>query len=327
MSLSTESSGLVDSFGRTIDYLRISITDRCNLACVYCMPPEGIALRSRGELLTFAQYLTIARIAVRLGVRKIRLTGGEPLVRAGIVTFIEQLARLPYLVDLSLTTNGTRLFGLAHNLARAGLKRINVSLDSLKKERFREITRGAKLDKVLDGIQVARKAGLKVKINTVVIRGVNDQELFDFVRFAQDYQVTVRFIEFMPLCGSGWNTSHFIASEELKQRLAKNFALQAGGFDGVAEEYRLSDGIDIGFIHSLSHPFCERCRRLRLSAWGTLRPCLFSNNEVDLKPALWQEDEKAVISGFYQAVGMKPRAGVLDREAEKTKTPIRSIGG
>jgi cyclic pyranopterin phosphate synthase len=320
---------LVDSFGRAIDYLRISLTDRCNFRCVYCFPPNGVKLAPRSELLSCEEISRIARVAVELGITKIKLTGGEPLVFKPIDELVERLYALPGLADLSLTTNGSLLTRLAGSLYEAGLRRLNLSLDSLKPERFAQISRGGKLSEVLAGFEKAREANLSVKINTVLLKDWNTDEIFDFIRFAEENQVEIRFIEFMPLCGQGWNRSFFITVAEIQKRLQERYQLQPHNSSGVARLFTTETGVRIGFIPTLSEPFCHGCSRLRLTAWGTLRPCLFSSLEVDLRPLLASEaDDSQLKAAFFQAVAKKPARNPVIFEKENSENLlIRSIGG
>src|SRR3989337_2652811 len=264
-----------DRFGRKIDYLRISVTDRCNLRCVYCMPPEGIELFEKNEILTFEEMERFSRVAINLGVRKIKLTGGEPLVRKGIVDFIASISKIEGLEDLSLTTNGIFLEGFAEDLKASGLNRVNVSLDSLDPKRYGEITRGGNLSSVLCGINKALKVGFKVKVNTVVLGGLSEKEIFELIEFGKE------------------------------------------------------KGIEVRFITTISEPFCSSCSRLRLTARGTLRPCLFSTLEIDVFPLLRkvapdEEIEKAI----RKAVFMKPEWNpVLSGLEDPKKVFIRNIGG
>ena len=267
---------LIDKYGRKIEYLRISVTDRCNLSCLYCVPPEGLKLVPKEKLLTFEEIFRVAKIAVDLGVQKIKLTGGEPLARKGIVELIRKLSEIPELEDLSLTTNGIFLSNLAEKLFQAGLKRVNVSVDSLRPESFRQITGGGDLSKVLLGIDKAQNLGMKVKVNTVALRGLNDGEILDFVEFSQTRKFEVRFIEFMPLCGNGWSQNLFMPLNEIKDLIGSFYTLQPTDGNGVATVYEIEGG-RIGFIPTLSEPFCSGCSRIRLTSWGGIRPCLFSN--------------------------------------------------
>ena len=280
---------LVDGYGRVHTDLRISVTDRCNFRCTYCMPEEGLAWLPREELLSFEELERVARLMVeRHGIDSIRLTGGEPTVRAHLPVLVGKLAALP--VDLSLTTNGATLRAVARELAGAGLQRVNVSLDTLQPDRFLELTRRDQLGDVLDGIDAALAAGLApVKVNAVVIAGVNDDEVLELARYGRDHGVTVRFIEFMPLDADGaWRGDLVVPQAEILRRLAAEWPLEpvARG-SAPAERYRYLDGKgEVGVIPSVTEPFCDRCDRLRLTADGQLRSCLFSIEDHDLRGVL-----------------------------------------
>jgi cyclic pyranopterin phosphate synthase len=283
---------LTDGFGRVHRDLRISVTDRCNLRCTYCMPAEGMNWLPRSEVLTFEEIERIARLLVeRYGFTSIRLTGGEPTVRAHLPVLVERLARLG--TDLALTTNGTSLGLIAHDLAAAGLRRINVSLDSLQRDRVLELTRRDCLAQVIDGIDAAINAGLSpVKVNAVLVRGVNDDEVVDFATFGRDRGVSVRFIEFMPLDASGeWTADKVVARDEIITTISAVYPLAIAGYDNSgpepAEVFRYADGLgDFGVIASVTNAFCDSCDRVRLTADGQLRSCLFALDEVDLRALL-----------------------------------------
>ena len=286
-------SKLIDTYGREHRNLRVSLTDRCSLRCTYCMPAEGLDWMAREDLLTYEELTRVARVCVeRFGFDGIRLTGGEPTVRANLPVLIEQLSSLG--VDLSLTTNGTTLTNLAPALASAGLERINISLDSLKRERFEQITRRDELDKVLEGIDAAVGAGLApVKINCVVMRGVNDDEIIDFAHFGRERGVTVRFIEFMPLDAQGeWTNEQVVTKAEIVAAIGDVFPLEpvAERESDPAARWRYVDGSgEFGVIPSVTEAFCESCDRVRLTADGMLRHCLFATRELDLRTLLRNE--------------------------------------
>jgi cyclic pyranopterin phosphate synthase len=288
--MAAEPTSLVDGFGRVHRDLRISVTDRCNFRCTYCMPAEGLDWMAREDLLTYEELTRVARICVeRFGFDGIRLTGGEPTVRANLPVLIEQLSSLG--VDLSLTTNGTTLTNLAPALVSAGLERINISLDSLKRERFEQITRRDELDKVLGGIDAAVSAGLApVKINCVVMRGVNDDEIVDFARFGRERGVTVRFIEFMPLDAQGeWTNEQVVTKAEIVAAIGDVFPLESVAereSDPAARWRYIDGGGEFGVIPSVTEAFCESCDRVRLTADGMLRHCLFATRELDLRTLL-----------------------------------------
>jgi cyclic pyranopterin phosphate synthase len=280
---------LVDSFGRVHRDLRISVTDRCNFRCTYCMPAEGMTWLPRDEVLTFEELERVARLLVEVhGIRSIRLTGGEPTVRAHLPVLVGKLAALP--VDLALTTNGATLRSVAGALADAGLRRVNVSLDSLRPDRFLELTRRDELDNVLDGVDAALESGLTpVKVNVVVVRGVNEDEIEDLAAYGRDRGVTIRFIEFMPLDGGDtWRNDQVVTQAEILERIAAVHPIEpvARGHE-PAERFRYLDGRgEVGVIPSVTRPFCEQCDRIRLTADGQLRSCLFSLEDHDLRGVL-----------------------------------------
>jgi cyclic pyranopterin phosphate synthase len=287
---------LVDGFARRVRDLRISITDRCNLRCAYCMPAEGMAWLPRTEVLTYEEIARVARVCVeRFGFEAIRLTGGEPLVRSHVTRLVEMLAPLD--VDLALTTNGVKLAEVAHDLRQAGLHRVNVSLDTLRADRFRTLTRRDDLDRVIAGIDAALDADLTpVKVNAVVMRGVNDDEIVDLARFGRDRGVGMRFIEFMPLDAQGeWSADKVVPSHEIVERIAAAFPLAP--VDGAthvepAARWRYLDNPaqDVGVIPSVTEPFCESCDRVRITAEGQFRTCLFALDETDLRAELRAAD-------------------------------------
>lgn len=325
---------LRDKFERVIDYMRISITDRCNLRCVYCMPEKGVRLFERREILSFEEIIRVVRIAVSLGVRKIRLTGGEPLARKNIFFLIASLKAIKGLEDISLTTNGILLEKYAKGLADSGLNRINVSLDTLRPERYREITRGGDISFVLKGIDAAEGAGLlPVKINMVPIRNLNDDEITDFARMTITTPRHVRFIEFMPIGSRDlWSDEKYISTDELRKTVEKIAPLTPVRLrkHGPAKYFRLegASGV-IGFISALTHHFCDDCNRLRLTAEGRLRPCLFSETEIDLKPALrMQSSDKEIERLLRLAIEVKPEGHKIDQRDDLSSLKNMSrIGG
>jgi len=287
------SNPLVDPYGRVVRDLRISITDRCNFRCTYCMPHEGMQWTPREQLLSFEELTRIARVCVeRFGFESIRITGGEPTVRAHLPVLVGRLAELG--VDLAMTTNGATLAQQASDLSRAGLKRINISLDSLKRERFAKITGRDALDRVIAGIRAAQEAGLDpVKVNCVLVRGVNDDEVLDFAAFGRSEGVEVRFIEWMPLDGDhSWEAGQVVPGEEIVEAIDSVWPLVTENGErprdaSPAETYRYEDERgEVGVIASVTKPFCESCDRVRLTAEGQLRNCLFSVRETDLRGIL-----------------------------------------
>ena len=300
---------LVDPFGRTVRDLRISVTDRCNFRCQYCMPAEGMQWLPREDILSFEEIERFARICVsRFGFNGIRLTGGEPLVRAHLPALVERLARLG--VDLALTTNGATLRLHAAALVAAGLKRINISLDSLQRERFTELTRRDELDRVLDGVDAALEAGLQpIKINVVMMRGINDHEIVDFANYGREKDVTVRFIEFMPLdAGDVWTDRLVVPADEIIKTIGEAFPIEpVVRGNEPAERWRYSDGNgEVGVIASVTKPFCGNCDRVRLTAEGQFRTCLFAVDEFDMRSLLRSEaNDEAIADAISAAVGTK----------------------
>ena len=328
----------LDAYNRCISYLRISVTDRCNLRCIYCMPPEGVAWRAHEEILRYEEIETIVRAATDLGITKVRLTGGEPLVRPGIVDLVRMLALVPGVDDLAMTTNGTLLAPNAAALAEAGLRRINVSLDTLRPERFQHITRRGQLEDVLAGIETARQVGLEpIKINTVVIRGMNDDEVVDLARKTMEEGWNIRFIEVMPVgdgspADGGWH-DRVVTGQEVKHRIEAALgplepAKMAAG-NGPACYYRLPGaGGTLGFITPVSEHFCYRCNRLRLTADGQLRPCLLSDQEIDLRTPLRQGADAAHIRALLlEGIGSKPMQHHLDECQLPAGRVMSEIGG
>ena len=320
---------LVDKYGRDITYLRISVTDRCNLRCVYCMPLEGIKYFNKTNILTFEEMERFSKIAVNLGVRKIKITGGEPLVRKGIVNFIYSLKKIKGIDDISITTNGNLLEEMIYDLKDAGLQRINVSVDSLDSERYTEITRGGDLNKVKKGINKALENGLRIKINTVVLKDLTEDEIITLIEFGNESGIEVRFIEFMPLCGNGGNNEYFVPISIVKEKIEKRYDIKYMGNNGITDRYSIDGGGTIGFITTMSEPFCSTCSRLRLTARGTLRPCLFSNLEVNIFKLLREERPDEVIeSAIRKSVYIKPKWNpVLSGYEDPKKIFIRNVGG
>jgi cyclic pyranopterin phosphate synthase len=300
---------LVDPFGRVVRDLRISVTDRCNFRCTYCMPEEGMVWLPRSEVLTFEEIERVARVCVeRFGFNGIRITGGEPTVRAHLPVLVAKLAALG--VDLAMTTNGATLPLLVDDLRAAGLGRINISCDSLRPERFASMTRRDALPQVLDGIAAAQAAGFDpVKVNVVLVRGVNDDEILDFATFGRDRGVHVRFIEFMPLdADGGWTADQVVPSSEVIAAIGRRYPLEPVVHGPEpATRWRYRDGAgDIGVIASVTQPFCGNCDRVRLTAEGAFRPCLFAVDEADLRSLLRSgagDDDLA--SAISAAVGTK----------------------
>jgi cyclic pyranopterin phosphate synthase len=320
-----------DNFNRDIDYLRVSVIDRCNLRCIYCMPEEGISnLLPHYEILTYEEILKIVKICVDIGIKKIRITGGEPLLRKGVVSFIEKLAKIQNLKDIGITTNGIFLKKFAKDLYNAGLKRVNISLDSLDADKFKAITRGGSINEVLYGIEEAYQVGLKpVKINVVVMKGINDDEIEKFALWSKEVKYQIRFIEFMPIGPNSWKKELFLPKDEIKTKIEKNIGKLTPvqiKKSGPAEYFKLeeSKGL-IGFISPLTTHMCGRCNRLRLTADGKLRPCLFSDKEVDLKKLLRNNtSQEKLKETIINTIYLKPH-GIS--ENLNPLRPMSTIGG
>ena len=359
---------LHDGFGRGINYLRISVTDKCNFRCVYCMPEKGVPARAHGELLTAEEIARFVRIVAQEGITRVRLTGGEPLVSHRIVPLIEEIRGIPGIEDISLTTNGALLPRMAADLRAAGLNRVNISLDTLDPARFSQITRLGRVEQVLAGIDAALEYGFTpVKVNTVVVRRM-DQDVLDLARLSIDHPVHVRFIEYMPIgggqsasaedpsnghgldphCGAGtagnggalnpdlWDASDVIPSSELRERISSEAtAAGLGALEPVQNGGPLGAGParywafpnaagTVGFISAMSNHFCESCNRLRLTADGTIRPCLFSDAEYPVREALRSGDEDAVRTIYRDAIARKPRQ---HDDIDGTQRFMSQIGG
>jgi cyclic pyranopterin phosphate synthase len=325
---------MIDAHGRRIDYLRLSITDRCNLRCRYCMPNQGVHKLAHEDMLRYEEILRITRLLVGMGIRKIRITGGEPLVRKGVLNFCGGIANIPDIQSVSLTTNGVLLEHCAAELARVGIQRINVSLDSLQPHRFASITRVDCLHQVWSGIRKALEVGLApVKLNVVVMRGVNDDEIEDLARLTFAYPFHVRFIELMPMHADEPD-EQFMGSDEILDRLARIGPLtpvDSNHSNGPARHYQFEKAIGkIGIISPISHHFCPSCNRLRLTADGKLRTCLFSSEETDLRCILRKGGtDEALFEAIRHAVLSKPERHTLSRGGGRKciNRPMVAIGG
>jgi len=326
---------LLDPYKRKINYLRISVTDKCNLRCRYCMPEEGIPLISHGAILTYEEILRIVRVFAAEGISKVRLTGGEPLVRKGIADFISRLSQIEEIKDLSLTTNGILLKEYARDLKRAGLKRINVSLDSLTKERFFQITRRDEYERVWNGIEEALRVGFSpIKINMVAIKGLNDDEIESFARLTLHLPLTVRFIEYMP-SGNGeeWKESDILTIPQIKDRLERVGPLTPvppDQWDGPSKRFKIEGAIgEIGLIGAVSSHFCSDCNRLRLTPDGKIRTCLFSDEEIDVREILRKGGrDQDLKERLLVALRTKPeRHHINSHQFKKCQRNMSAIGG
>ncbi len=330
------SDSLVDGFGRRHTQLRVSVTDRCNIRCSYCMPAEMVTFLPRSELLTFEEITRVVRVCTDLGVDKIRLTGGEPLVRARLDRLVAMLASLPHLRELALTTNAMFLPQMARPLRDAGLNRLNISLDTLQEETFFRLTRRSGVQRVLDGIEAALAAGFeKTRLNAVIMRGINDEEIEPLVAFARDRKLEMRFIEFMPLdAEANWQRPAVVTGEELRQRVEQCFgpllAVERENPAQPATDYTFSDmPLRIGFIDSVSVPFCGACDRLRMTAEGQFRNCLFSTTEWDARKLLRNGENDDMLKATIKAcVGAKKAGhGIDSPEFLRPERAMYQIGG
>ncbi len=326
---------LVDTFDRRINYLRISVTDRCNLRCIYCMPRKGLPKLNHAEILTYEEILRITKVAVGLGINKVRVTGGEPLARKGILTFLEELSSVREIEDISLTTNGVMVADRLQALWDMGIRRINISLDTLSRKRYQEITSTDAFYKVWHAIEKAHELGFSpIKINMVVIGGVNEDEILDFARLTLNHPYQVRFIEYMPIGPIDFNTpSRFISTKIIKQTvesLGPLIPVKSDCFDGPAQRYKLEGATgELGFISPISDHFCGKCNRLRLTADGKLRVCLLSDLALDLKtPIRSGISDRELAQLIVKAVLLKPSGHQVERDASLIPSgQMSSIGG
>jgi cyclic pyranopterin phosphate synthase len=327
---------LRDSFGRVINNLRISVTDRCNFRCRYCMPEEGMVWLKRSELLSYEEIERLAQLFAQLGISRIRLTGGEPLMRKDLHRLVEKLSAIPQIQDLALTTNGYFLAEQAPLLHKAGLRRLNISLDSLDPERFERMTRRTYYDRVWQGIEAAEALGIRpIKLNAVLIRGVNDDEVVNFAHLVRTRPFVVRFIEFMPIgMDDGWTPEKVVPTHEIIDRIECGVGLKLlpVEYHGLqpADRYRFEDGVgEIGFISSVSEPFCEHCNRIRLTSDGKLRTCLFSLQETDLRALLRSgASDEEIKRCILDAVWNKEAGHLINRpEFVRPSRTMSQIGG
>ena len=324
---------LTDSLGRKINYLRLSITDRCNMRCFYCMPSVGVIDKGHTAILSYEELLLISEVAVGLGIEKIRVTGGEPLVRAGVVGFLQRLAAIPGLKHLALTTNGLRLEDMAADLYQAGVQRLNVSLDSLDAETFKRITRTGDLRKVLAGLDEAERVGFPhPKINVVAMRGINDAEILDFADLTLTRGNSVRFIEYMPaIKENGWQR-YCISGNEILERISTKYTLEEvnkGIFSGPSRDYRIPGAQgSIGIITAVSGHFCSECNRIRVTSTGQAKGCLFDDAKTDLTQWLRPLDREGLERILKEVVMTKPeRHGITKDGYVHTNFTMSQIGG
>ncbi|HML37398.1 MAG TPA: GTP 3',8-cyclase MoaA [Bacillota bacterium] len=317
-----------DKFGREISYMRISVTDRCNLRCRYCMPAEGVEDLGHENILSFEDIERIVKASAALGITKYRLTGGEPLARKGIVSLVEALSKIEGVGELAMTTNGTMLAQHAEALKNAGLQRVNISVDSLIYHKYEEITRGGDLDAVFEGVNAALKFGLTpVKLNVVVMEGFNDDEILNFVQLSINHPLDIRFIELMPVGQtSEENRYRYLSSEDIKKKLPALIPLNKQ--EGVAELYKYPEGLGtIGFISPMSNLFCGSCDKIRLTADGKLKPCLHSDEEIDLRGILKTNDDELLKEIVRKAILHKGDKHYLNEGAKPVARSMSQIGG
>ena len=318
---------MLDNHGRNIDYLRVSLTDRCNLRCIYCMPQEGVDKKSHDDIIRFEQVLKVVKACGTLGIKKVRYTGGEPLVLKDIDKLIYDTSKIPSIEDISITTNGILLYDIADDLKNAGLNRVNISLDTLKKDKFKTITRGGDINKVLHAIEKCLKIGLApVKINVVLIRGINDREIGDFINMTKNEPIHVRFIELMPI-GEGVKLYKYgmMRSDEVIENNPE--LLPVDDSSNTARVFKLKNAKGtVGFISPLSCKFCSSCNRIRLTAAGTIKPCLHSESEIDIKE--YTDNEVLLTSVLKNSIFNKPTQHHLDIDSQsESKKMMYQIGG
>jgi cyclic pyranopterin phosphate synthase len=324
---------LIDYHGRTINYLRLSVTDRCNMRCFYCMPKEGIVNKGHDAVLTYEELLLIAETAVGLGIEKIRITGGEPLVRSNIIDFLSRLSVTPGLKQLALTTNGLLLPEMAADLFRAGVQRLNISLDSLIAQTFSDITRGGDLKKVLAGLEAAEQAGFPPpKINCVIMRGVNDQEILDFAEMSRVRGNSVRFIEYMPAVKEDDWQRYCITGEEILARIAARHILKPidrGEYCGPSRDFRIPGARgSIGIITAVSGHFCSECNRIRVTSTGQAKGCLFADDKTDLMPWLRPPNREGLAEVLKGIVSTKPERHDISQDGyTHTNFTMSQVGG
>lgn len=317
-----------DLFGREISYMRISVTDRCNLRCKYCMPEEGVENLGHDKILSFENIHRIVKAAAELGISKFRITGGEPLARKGIVNLVELLAGTEGVKELAMTTNGTLLAEQAEALKNAGLNRVNISVDSLIYHKYEEITRGGDLDAAFEGINAALAVGLKpVKLNVVAMEGFNDDEILNFVQLTINHPLDIRFIELMPVGHAANNSGYrYLSSDDIKKRLPNLIPLKQQ--DGVADLYKYPEAKGkIGFISPMSNHFCGDCNKIRLTADGKLKPCLHTDQEIDLNGVLQSGDQEQLKETLRNAILQKGEKHELNNGAKPVDREMSQIGG
>ncbi len=318
---------MIDTYGRRIHYARISITDLCNLRCRYCMPEEGVTKKDCGEILRIEDFIEISKALLELGIDKLRISGGEPLVRHGMLTMMQEIGKITGLKDFAVTTNGLLLPRCAKELRNAGVRRVNISLDTLDEEKYRAITRGGDLNRALAGIDAARSAGFeRIKINVVLMKGFNDDEISPFVEFTRDNPIDVRFIELMPFEGQQeFAYGKYMSADAVPELCNELREEPQDDPSSPARYYRLPGGKGrVGLIEPMSHTFCHTCNRIRITADGHILSCLHSRSEIDLKPAL--HDREAMKTLILKAVANKPMTHRLS-QGELMERDMGQIGG
>lgn len=335
-SITENRSPLVDRFGRSHTNLRVSVTDRCNIRCFYCMPNENVVFKPRNEILTFEEIERFVTALTKVGVNRVRLTGGEPLVRADLPSLVQHLAALPGIEDLSLTTNAVLLAQHAEALKIAGLNRLNISLDTLSPEMFEKLTRRDELDRVLEGIAAAQQVGFtRIRLNAIAIRGLTEEEIVPLGRFARERGLELRFIEFMPLdAEQNWQDNQVLTGQAIRQRLEQELGklepVERTDKSQPAVDYEFVEGGGrVGFINPVSEPFCGNCNRLRLTAEGQVRNCLFSTTEWDARQLLRSHaTEEQLITLVRESIAAKkPGHGISDENFIRPKRAMYQIGG
>lgn len=319
---------MLDKYGRKINYLRVSVTDRCNLRCIYCMPSEGVLKKDHDDIMRYEEIFNVVKTASLLGMDKIRFTGGEPLILKNIDNLIYNTSQLSSIKDIAMTTNAIFLEDRIDDLKKAGLKRVNISLDSLKKDKFKSITRGGDINKIFKGIEKSLLLGMTpIKINTVIMKGINDDEIDDFMNLTKEYPISVRFIELMPI-GEGRKLykDSYISSEEIISK-HRDFIPVKRDKSSTAILYKFKEAKEnIGFISPMSCKFCSGCNRVRLTSEGTLKPCLHSEKEVNLKD--YVENEQALLSKMNEGIYNKPlEHHMIEEKESKSKKMMYQIGG
>ncbi len=316
-----------DSFGREISYMRISVTDRCNLRCKYCMAEDGVESLEHDQILSFENIERIVKVSTQLGIKKYRLTGGEPMARKGIVNLVENLSKIPGVEELVMTTNGILFAEQAEALKAAGLNRVNISVDSLLYHKYEDITRGGDLDEAFAGVNAALKVGLApLKLNVVAIKGFNDDEILNFVQLTINHPIDIRFIELMPI-GHAANCGYeYLSADEIKQKLPSLVSLNRQ--DGVADLYKYPEAKGtIGFISPMSHQFCNECDKIRLTSDGKLKPCLHTDQEIDLNEILAKDDDDLLKKTIENAILMKGEKHHLNEGGAPVERGMHQIGG